>query len=252
MKPARETPRIEIVFGPLLFVAMAGALVSLLAAANGPVRVVTVSGVDLTEPEQREVRGAVAAALTGNFLSLDLDAIARRVLALSWPHGVSVRRVYPRAVAVQVSKEVFVARWGGGGVLNSEGVVIKTPAADVSRLPLLDCALADGAHAMQVYQALVGVLAGRHLEIKALREDAIGEWTLSFASGLAVHLGADDMLGRLERFASVYDGALASRVGDIDAVDARYRNGVAVAWRDHTDEPAASANTPARAVAMSR
>src|SRR5262249_9206667 len=124
MRPAREVSRLEVVFGPLFLFAMSGAVVALLAAANGPVRVVTVSGVDLTEPEQREVRGAVAAALSGNFLSLDLDAVARHVQALSWPHGVSVRRVYPRGVAVQVSKEIFVARWGGGGVLNSAGVVI--------------------------------------------------------------------------------------------------------------------------------
>ena len=251
MKPSRAISRVEVVFGPLLLVAMAGALVGLLAAANGPVRVVTVSGVDLTEPERHEVRGAVASALSTNYLSLDLDAIVQRVQALSWPHGVSVRRVYPRGVAVQVSKEVFVARWGGGGVLNSEGVVIKTPAADVARLPLLDCAIADGSHAMQVYQALIGVLAGRHLEITALREDAIGEWTLTLASGLAVHLGADDMLGRLERFVSVYDGALATRVANIDAVDARYRNGVAVAWHARDESPTTSA-APSRAVAMDR
>jgi cell division protein FtsQ len=131
-----------------------------------------------------------------------------------------------------VAKEIFVARWGGGGVLNSEGDVIKPSDEDVGDLPLLDCAAAGGRHAMNVYKTLATVLSARNLRVAALRENDIGEWTIEFDSGLSVALGADDVLGRLERFLTVYDGALAQRIDNVSSVDARYTNGIAVNWRE--------------------
>jgi len=234
MKVSREESHVHAVLGALLLVLVAGAFLFALYAMNGPVRVVQVSG-DLTPAERAAVRNAVVGALDRSYLTLDLDALVAQVEALSWPHDVRVRRTWPAGVSVQVSKEVVVARWGGGGALNSEGAVIETIEDDLSGLPLLDCSLASGARAMQVYQALVDALAGRALLIAALRENTIGEWSLTLAPSLTVALGGEDVLGRLERFLAVYDTVLADRFQQVESVDARYRNGVAVNWRSGDD-----------------
>lgn len=231
MRPSRPVRRLAVLVGPAVFAAIAFAFVLLLVAIDGPVRLVTVKG-DLSEDERSEVRAAVVAALEGSYFTMDLDAVVDGVLRLSWPHDVRVRRTFPAGVAVDVAKEVFVARWGGGGALNSEGEVIAARDVDESVLPLLDCALADGGRAMKVYQTLAGVLSSRDLRIATLRENAIGEWTVAFDRGLEVALGAEDMLGRLERFLAVYDGALADRIGEVAGADARYSNGIAVTWRE--------------------
>jgi cell division protein FtsQ len=228
-------PRLSSLAGAALLTLVALAFLLVLFAANGPVRVVRVMG-DLTPAERREVRDAVVGGLEDRMLALDLDGIVARVSALSWPHEVRVRRLFPDGVAVQVSKEVFVARWGGGGVLNSEGRVITTPDREVSALPLLDCARADGARAMQVYRTLVGLLAGRGMRVTALRENGIGEWSVDLASGVTVALGRDDTIARLERFLAVWESVLSRRVDEIVSVDARYSNGIAVSWRD-VDHP---------------
>jgi cell division protein FtsQ len=247
MRPTRPSHRISVFAGPILLVAVAIVFLLVLFAMNGPVRVVKVSG-DLTAAEQAEVRAAVVAALDGSYFTLDLDALVESVLDLSWPHDVRVRRVFPAGVRVEVAKEVFVARWGGGGVLNSEGEVITTPDADVGALPLLDCALADGGRAMQVYKTLAALLSVRNLRVAALRENHIGEWTVEFESALTVALGSNDVLGRLERFLAVYDGVLVNRLHEVAAVDARYPNGIAVDWRD----PGARGAGPVQIAAVDR
>jgi len=237
MRPSRPSPRFTILVGPLLLAAVAIAFLLVLFAINGPVRIVKVSG-DLTAAEQDEVRAAVVGSLVGSYFSLDLDAVVDSVVALSWPHDVRVRRVFPAGVRVEVAKEIFVARWGGGGVLNSEGDVITTPDAEAAALPLLDCALANGGRAMQVYKTLASVLSPRNLRVVALRENDIGEWTLELEPALTVALGGDDMHRRLERFLAVYDGVLAARIHDVAGVDARYSNGIAVDWRESSSEGA--------------
>jgi cell division protein FtsQ len=218
---------------------MSAAVGYMLLAMNGPVRVVHVTG-DLSIGEREQVSRAVVAALDRTYLLLDLDDVLDPVLALSWPREVKVRRIWPRGVAVEVTKEVFVARWGSGGVLNSAGQVIVTPDEELEGLPLIECAAASGARAMQVFQMLNEVLGGRDLQVAAIRENAIGEWQVEFLNDLSVDFGNDDLLGRLERFVRVYDGLLNTRLADVSRVDARYANGIAVDWIDGVKSPAGS------------
>ncbi len=222
--------RLQSLLGVIVLALVAAAFVYVLLAMNGPVRVVQVTG-DLSADERAEVRDAVVESISGSYMGLDLDRVMAGVLALSWPRDVKVRRTWPRGVSVAVTKEVFVARWGSGGVLNSSGQVIVTPDQSVDALPLIECADATGARAMQVFQLLSDVLAGRSLKVAAIRENEIGEWRVEFENQLSVEFGKDDLLGRLERFVRVYDGVLARRLEDVTSVDARYPNGVAVNWR---------------------
>lgn len=231
MRVSRDLSRAQSLLGVLVLVLVAGAFIYVLLAMNGPVRVVQVNG-DLSADERIEVRDAVALSLVDDYMALDLDDVMQEVLALSWPRDVKVRRTWPSGVTVAVTKDVFVARWGDGGVLNSAGEVIVTPDQSVDALPLIECAQASGPRAMRVFQMLTEVLSNRSLEVVAVRENKIGEWSVEFNGSLSVAFGRDDLLGRLERFVRVYDGVLAERIGQVISVDARYPNGIAVNWRD--------------------
>ena len=193
-------------------------------------QVVRVSG-DLSLPERDAVKAAVLQRLDGGLLGISLDDVVEGVLALSWPREVRVRRVWPGIVDVNVTKDTFVARWGDGGVLNSGGQVVESAGPPDESLPLIRCANANGARAMQIFQMLGQVLADTPLKVAEVEEDALGEWRVTFTNELTVSLGHEELLERVERFSHVYRKVIEDRMGQVDHVDARYRNGVAVSWR---------------------
>jgi len=213
-----------------LLVCVATALVLVFFAINGPVRIVRVSG-DLTAAERVAVEAAVMRRLSGGLLGLSLDDVVESVIALTWPRDVRARREWPGVVDVSVTKDAIVARWGAGGALNSAGEVITGAEVPDASLPLINCATASGARAMQIFQMLGQVLADTPLKIAAIEEDALGEWQVTFTNNLTVSLGHEDLLKRVERFDRVFRNVINDRVDEVDHVDARYHNGVAVNWR---------------------
>ncbi len=138
-----------------------------------------------------------------------------------------MRRVWPGIVDVNVTKDTFVARWGDGGVLNSAGQVVESAGPPDESLPLIRCANANGARAMQIFQMLGQVLADTPLKVAEVEEDALGEWRVTFTNELTVSLGHEELLERVERFSRVYRKVIEDRMGQVDHMDARY----GMAWR---------------------
>ncbi len=230
MKVTERMSRGRCILAGALLTAVATGLAALMFVMNSPVQVVRVSG-DLSLPERDAVKAAVLQRLDGGLLAISLDDVVEGVLALSWPREVRVRRVWPGIVDVKVAKDTFVARWGGGGVLNSGGEVVDSAGLPDETLPLIRCANANGARAMRIFQMLGQVLADTSLKVAEVEEDALGEWRVTFTNELAVSLGHEDLLERAERFSRVYRKVIEDRVDQVARVDARYRNGVAVSWR---------------------
>jgi cell division protein FtsQ len=87
---------------------------------------------------------------------------------------------------------------------------------------------------MEVYHRLNEIATDAGLRISVLEENLLGEWDLTFRTPngqvLKVRLGAESVDERLDRFAVVYRAQLAGRAAEIESVDARYDNGVAVSW----------------------
>ena len=119
------------------------------------------SAVNSALPERDAVKAAVLQRLNGGLLGISLDDVVEGVLALSWPREVSVRRVWPGIVDVNVTKDTFVARWGAGGVLNSGGQVVDS-AGHAGRVAAADSLRErERRRAMQIFQML-GQVLGRH------------------------------------------------------------------------------------------
>jgi cell division protein FtsQ len=213
-----------------LLVSIGIAICALLSLINAPVQIVRVTG-DLTTAERDAVQAAVAQRVEGGLLSVSLDQVVSHVLALTWPRDVRARRVWPSIIEVSVAKDPIVARWGEGFVLNSVGEVVDAAGVPDGTLPLIRCTNANGARAMQIFQMLGQVLSDTSLKIAEVDEDALGEWRVRFTNDVTVSLGHEDLLERVERFARVYRAVIEQRLDEVDHIDARYRNGVAVSWR---------------------
>lgn len=215
----------------LLFLCTLGLALVVYVQLDQPVERVLVRG-QLDDAERQQVRSAVQGSLDGGLLSSDLEALTEGILQLGWPRSVAIRRDWPGALVIEVEKPAVVARWQEA-YLASDGGVIRLP-TERGGLPRFDCAVSEPKRAMEVYHLLNEIASGAGLRISALEENLLGEWDLTFLTpngrSLRVRLGAESVDERLSRFAVVYRRQLAGRTAQIDSVDARYDNGVAVRW----------------------
>ena len=203
------------------------------AFLDAPIEVVRIEG-NLTDAERNEVRSVVMASLLE---TTNPENVLKWLTELGWCRDVRVRRVWPHAIHVSVTRQTLAARWGDNSYLTSSGEVVQSPATPQRRLPRLSASISDGAATMQVYQMLDGRLNEQGLRLVELTENTLGEWSVRISNGLVVLLGREDLKRRLDRFLVVYEKALAQQLSRVERVDARYEAGVAVRWRDASSPP---------------
>jgi cell division protein FtsQ len=196
-----------------------------------PVHSVRVEG-PLSTAEQAAIRRVVSDNLELGLLSLNMAELRERIHSLSWPRSVNVRRRWPDGLVIRVEKESVVAKWGDGGYLTSAGKIVKLADGPTGALPELAASLSRPRRAMEIYQMLQTRVDRAGFSIARLGENPLGEWRLTFQSGMTLALGNEALSQRLERFLLTYRLSLAPRYQEIDSVDARYDNGVAVRWKE--------------------
>ena len=77
--------------------------------------------------------------------------------------------------------------------------------------------------------------------VVVLEQTRSGEWQVELNDGFRVALGREDLAARLGRFLAVHREVLVDRAAEVEWIDARYMNGVAVRWRNADQGPAALA-----------
>lgn len=175
----------------------------------------------------RDLVAKRARTLRGNFFTLDLNAATAELRTIPWVRSVTLRRLWPNGVEVQVQEQHVAARWGDNALLNSAGEVFN---ADYSgELPRLEGPSESGAEMLQAMNQFNQTLAPLHRHVALLTLSERRAWGLQLDNGLALELGRDHMQERLQRFVRVYPAmfpgspALAGT-----SVDLRYPNGFAL------------------------
>jgi len=125
-----------------------------------------------------------------------------------------------------------LAHWGDDGLVSSHGDVFRPQrVVGLGDLPRLDGPRAQSRFVLQQYQAMDRILHRVGLRIESLQLTSRMSWLLTLEGGVEVLVDAQDTLAKLERFTVLYDRQLAADIGSIARIDLRYRNGVAIGWR---------------------
>jgi len=191
------------------------------------IRYVRVEG-PLDGVERKAIEHVIEDSLYGGILSADLSGLQHEIRGLSWPRQVTIRRLWPDGLLVNVEKEMLIAGWQDA-YLNTEGKIVQWP-SDRGDLPDFDCQVCEPRMTMELYQRLSGAASAQGLHINQLAQDELGAWSVTFGNGLKLMLGTERLTQRLGRFLVVYEHRLAARHAEVEQVDARYANGVAVRW----------------------
>jgi len=190
-------------------------------------------GGDFTYLQPAELSQLLAGEVEGGFLSVDLAGLRQVLRQHPWVRDVSIGREWPSMLKVEVTEEVPIARWGQKGFLNrlGEELIIENN-SHLSALPVLRADTASSREMMVNYQLMAELLVPTGLKIAELQRDSLGVWYVDTAPGLRMVIGRDQISEKIRRFNLVWAAGLNKYVKNIAAVDLRYPNGLAVAWRE--------------------
>jgi cell division protein FtsQ len=203
-----------------------------------PIEQIEIEG-DTRYINRQEIAEKLAAGIQADVLSLDIRAVHDRLLEEPWVHGAEISRVWPPALKVVIDEQRPVARWGDKGLLNHQGDVFwPGDEQDYTFLPLLQGPASATQQLMAQYHDLSLLFKGAEVNMVELTLETRGAWRLRLNNGIEVILGREQIKERLNRFLHVYQTQLADRADQIEKIDIRYNNGVAVQWRAQEEENA--------------
>ncbi|WP_430009001.1 cell division protein FtsQ/DivIB [Methylophaga lonarensis] len=196
-----------------------------------PILHVTVEG-EMRQTDRNDLIQAVMPFVSGSFLNVNVAGIRAAGEALPWVYQVRVRRVWPDTLHLIVEEQRAIALWNDDGLVNIRGEVF-FPNPDTFPQGLVQLHGPEGTNVM-VARRLVEIqqqVSMLGLRISALSVDARRSWEVTFTDDMKLLLGRANGQARLERFVKVFANELGRYQADIEVVDMRYTNGLAVVWR---------------------
>lgn len=196
-----------------------------------PVNKIRVHGA-FVNVDEAMLHRSIATVVAGGYFNVDVERVREVVEQLPWVSKASVRRVWPDTLSVSIVEQQPVAVSKYSGLINANGDVFK-PQNNVlpSSLPVFDGNVKLNKLMLSKYYEMNKLLVAIDRKIIYLKLDARHALELKLDNGLKVMLGRGNTTQRLERFIHIYHKILAGRASDIDVIDLRYTNGMAIGWK---------------------
>lgn len=192
------------------------------------VRIYGASHIDRTE-----VSNALKPMVMHGFFGINVEAIRDRMLQMPWVDDILVRREWPDKVNVTIVEKVAVARWNDEMLLSNTGRIFQPELSTYPvDIPLFYGMPGKQTTILQVYNDINRILLPLHAKISWLELSPYLIWKLTLDNGIRLQIGQKDMLNRLSHFVRVYPKIVGEHAGDVEYIDLRYSNGVAVRWKE--------------------
>jgi cell division protein FtsQ len=186
--------------------------------------------------EPGEIEEVVTPSVSGNFFAVDLNEVERAAKTVAWVRDATVRRDWPRGVAIIIQEHIPTMRWGSDEWVTAHGAIVKLPdTVDIQDPIRLDGP--DSGVVLMLERTLEWEesLAEIGLDLSKVTLTSRYSWTLVIRAGIddaayefELMLGRDDTHSRMERFNRVYRRHLIREKTRLVRVDARYPNGMTV------------------------
>lgn len=170
-----------------------------------------------------------------SFFTTDLADIKVSLEQRPWVESAAVRRQWPDGLVIEVREHKPLAYWNDSQLISRTGEVFLPRNREVAgALPRLRGPEGRAREVIDRGREMANALDARGIGFAGIALEERGAWTLTLANGIEVALGRDQVEERFERFLTVYGERLASRADQVERIDARYTNGVAVRWKPLT------------------
>ncbi|MEX2365033.1 MAG: cell division protein FtsQ/DivIB [Pseudohongiellaceae bacterium] len=184
-----------------------------------------------------QIRRAMAGFMSQSLITIDLEEVRRILETEPWINKVELQREWPETMVIKVTEEVAVARWGDAELLNQKGEIF-TP-GEISRhfgLPYLSGPKGSERKVMTQFQKFNQLLYPLGLGIASLNLNTRDAWQLVLENGVTVSVGNNNLMAKMRRFVTFMDSFFLEKMGDIEAIDLRYANGISVSKKKLENE----------------
>jgi len=218
------------------------------ASERWPLRTLRVQGA-LHNVDEQQLRATVLPFAKRGFFAVPLEDAQAAVARLPWVERAEVRKHWPDVLEVHVVEHRPFARWGEDRLLSEHGRLFPVRGIRVpAKLPRLGGPDARVQEVVALYNESRALFASTGHDVRALRLDARGSWSLQLAgnddaAGTEVIVGRSDARPRLSRFARLLPQLLAQPQRALRRADLRYTNGFALQWDAPTAAPAPATNS---------
>lgn len=195
-----------------------------------PIRNVKING-NYPHVNKEAIQQTVLPFLKKGFAHIDLEGLKKALQSLPWVDNVTVSRVWPDKLVINLVEHDPVAQWNLQGLLDSNGVIFTPQSFPPESLPSLNGPEGQQMFVWQSYQKLNAQLAPLGLKIAQLYLSARQAWNIQLSNGVKVILGRVNPELRLQRLIASYPQIVGSHSADIDYIDMRYTSGMAVKWK---------------------
>lgn len=173
--------------------------------------------------------------LGDGFISLNLDMVKESVEAMPWVYSASLQRKWPGTLVIYIKEQYPAAIWNKKFYLNAYGDVFKpSEVFSIDGVPEL---FGPPEHEKEMLRRFVkyrGLLESTGAVVSELSLEPRGAWQVTLKSGVSIKLGRDPVDTKLNRFIKAYQQGLKNQTEEIESIDARYTNGIAVRWKEQT------------------
>ena len=166
----------------------------------------------------------------GNYLDTTLTEVVSEVESHPWISNASARRVWPDTLLIEIVEQRPVAVYNDTQYLGSSGDLFEPPELVEKPMPRLYGASSETSQVYSHYRVFSDRLADLAKVTSVSRGHDLG-WEIVLDQGFTLQLGRVDILGRLARARDILMQLDKDRLRQIQKVDARYDNGIALAWR---------------------
>ena len=214
-------------------------------AERFPLKTLRVSG-ELKHVDAGEVRKLLSPYAGKGFFAIDLEGAQSSLAALPWVESAEVSRRWPDVLEVEIVEHRPLALWDEDKLLSERGHIYPRKAmgsALPKGLPQLGGDPARVAEVLGFYNQSRELFAPLGLNVRELRQDARGAWSLRLSDGARVLVGRHDPQPRLRRFAELLPKLIAPQGRRLQRADLRYANGFALQWSEAASPQATSRKT---------
>jgi len=198
-----------------------------------PIKEVKIAGIQHVNHD--EVQHILLPLVNKGFFSVSVEHIKESLAQLPWVAEASVRRVWPNQIIIQVAEKLPFALWNNEQLLSTSGQLF-SPARNTFPTDLPHFMGPEGAQLkmMENYAKVSKIMTPLHLKMTRFELSPAHVWSLTLDNGIKVNIGHKDILTRVGDFVKVYPKIIGNRANEVNSVDLRYSNGLAVRWKTLT------------------
>jgi cell division protein FtsQ len=196
-----------------------------------PIRSVSVAG-NFEHLSPSSLQQRVGDVVRGGFFNVNVDTIQQVLLQEPWIREVSVKRIWPDRITVNIREQTAVARWSDNGLLNSASEIFyPAPETFPESLPVVSGPENTTILVMENLEKIQQILPVG-LSLQQLHLSERRSWELKLTNGPVIRLGKTDILNRMTRLLEYFPVDQLEVAGNIEYIDMRYTNGFAIRWQD--------------------